>query len=217
MTKRTLFAGGASAPFAHLFGGRAGKAAKPGRAEDEKEDKDAAAAEDDDDEKKDASKAEDPDDPPEEDKVAETEDDEKDAKKAKRKAKADDDEDETCAEEDSDDDEVASAAAAGRRAERARCAKIFGSEAAGARPDVAAQLAFTTNMSSAEAIGVLNAVAAGHAAPAKASALHERMARVRQPDTGSDAPGAAEKPTGAKAAAASILAAVEKARPKKAS
>lgn len=212
MTKRTLFAGGAAAPFAHLLGGLRGpKAAKPGRAEETEEDKDAARAEDEED-KDPAAEVEDPAEPPPSDEVAEDENEDKEARRARR-GRADDEEDETCAEEDDDDDKVAAAARAGRKAERTRCARIFGCQAAGLRPDVAAQLAFETTMSSAEAIGVLNAVAAGHK-PASAAkpGLHDRMARVRQPDTGSDAP-AAERPSGPKGQAAAILAAVNKARP----
>lgn len=217
MTKRTLFAGGAAAPFAHLMGGLTGRrAGKPGRAEDENEKPDAAKAEDDEDEKKDAKKkGEEPDDPPPEDDVAKKGEDDEDEKgaKAKKKGEEEDDDSEACAEEDSDDEEVAAAAVSGRKAERARCAKIFGCPAAGVRPDVAAQLAFTTDMPSAQAIGVLNAVAAGHKPGAAAtSPLHQRMAKVVQPDTGSDAP-QAEKPAGAKGAAAAIAAAVAKVRP----
>lgn len=218
MSKRSLFQRAAASPFAHLLGSGRAKPLGARAEDDDKKDPDAKKAEDDEKKDPDAKKqGEEPDDPPKDDPVAADgdppEDDEKkDGKKGKRRAKADDeDADERCAEEDDDDDDIAAAARAGRLAERARCKKIFSSEAAGVRPDVAAQLAFTTELTSAEAIGILNAAAITGGGQASTSRLHDRMQRVRVPDLAE--PPAAEKPTGAKAAAAAIVAAVAKARP----
>lgn len=122
--------------------------AKGARAEDDKDDDGKDKAEGDDPEKKD--------------------DDEKDSK-AKKAAKAD---------EDDSDDEMRgnSAAAAARRRERARCAAIFASKAAGKNPTLAANLAFNTSMSRQEALVVLEST------PAPAAADHGRSAR--NPDLG---------------------------------
>lgn len=218
MTKRSLFQRAAAVPFAHLLGSGRSKTSAARAEEEDKKDPDAKAEDEDEKKDPDGKKGEDPKDPPEDDKVAtDGDDDDKkdpDGKKSKRRAKADDDEDEKCAEEDDDDDDIAAAARAGRLAERTRCAKIFSSQAAGVRPDVAAQLAFTTELTSAEAIGILEAAAMTGAAPAATSRLHERMSRVRVPDL-SQAPDAEKKPTGATAQAAAIAAAVAKARPSK--
>jgi hypothetical protein len=220
--KHSLLAGAAGQPlsFAHLLGGLGRKSAAR-RAEDDKpeDDKDAARAEsedEEDDKDKDAARAED-DDKDKDAARAEDEgddavdEDDKDAKRGRKaKSKAEDD-DEKCAEEDDDDDAVAEAAQAGRRAERARCRKIFSTKAAGERPDVAAQLAFTTNLSSAEAIGILTSAASGGAAPRVSRRIDDRMSRVVIPPIGSDAspaPGA-DTPKGK---AAAIVAAMNKAR-----
>ncbi|MBN3852002.1 hypothetical protein G3N59_01290 [Paraburkholderia sp. Ac-20340] len=85
-------------------------------------------------------------------------------KKGKRAAASgddddDDDDDGDRAEDDDDDEEEMrgkSAAARGRRRERARCAAIFGSKAAGRNPVLAANLAFNTNMTRKQALKVLN-------------------------------------------------------------
>jgi len=233
--KQSLMTGAATTPFAHLLGsiGLTGRKARGARAEDEtpKDEKDddakkGARSEDpeDDEDKKDARRAEESDD--EDDKKddakkggrADESDDDEDKKDGKKKSKAKaDDEDETCAEEDDDDDEVAAAARAGRKAERARCRKIFSTQAAGLRPDVAAQLAFTTNLSSAEAIGVLEAAAAGKGVEVRAtSRIHERMARVAQPAVGQDVEDGDRKPDAPSAKAAAIVASMNKAQGRKA-
>jgi hypothetical protein len=87
------------------------------------------------------------------------------------------DKDSDQADPDAEDDDVDPDAAeerdkekAARGRERARCAAIFGSKAAGSRPDVAAHLAFNTSMSAREAIGMLGAFAAGGAPVASAPA-----------------------------------------------
>lgn len=154
--------------FAHLLGikkprGDEGeddekaKKAKGKRAEDDDRDE---SAEDDAD---DADAAENDDD-------ADAEDDEEkpEGKKAKGK-RAEDDEDDADAK-----------VAKGRRMERERCAKIFGSKAAGVRPDMAASLAFGTSLSASEAIAQLNQAAAFGAPPKRGMSLDERMQGVQK-------------------------------------
>lgn len=155
--------------FAHLLGikkprGDEGeddekaKKAKGKRAEDDDREE---SAEDDAD---DADAAENDDD-------ADAEDDEEkpEGKKAKGKKAQDDDEDEADAK-----------VAKGRRMERERCAKIFGSKAAGIRPDMAASLAFGTSLSASEAIAQLNQAAAFGAPPKRGMSLDERMQGVQK-------------------------------------
>jgi len=133
--------------FAHLSG-VTGKASAKAEDDDEKK-KDPPASDDtskaegddpekEDDEKKDAKAADDTSDP-------EDDDEKKDAKKA------------SASDEDDDDEEMhgKSAAASARRREQARCAAIFASPAAARNVALAANLAFKTRMSRAEAIAVL--------------------------------------------------------------
>ncbi|RYM73253.1 hypothetical protein [Serratia liquefaciens] len=149
--------------FAHLMGFKKkasededddkekGKKAKSRRAEEERDDEEDAEEEDD---------REDMEDDDDSDPDAEEDDDKGKAKKAKsRRAEEDDDAD---AEEDDENRDVKK----GRRAERKRCAAIFGSKHAAGRPDMAAHLAFNTRMSASEAIGTLATM--GAVAPAKA-------------------------------------------------
>jgi hypothetical protein len=76
------------------------------------------------------------------------------AKKAKKARDAgDDDTDE--------EDETDASASVFRHRERARCAAIFAAPAAAKRPDMAAYLAFGTNLPRTAAINTLKAVAAG--------------------------------------------------------
>jgi hypothetical protein len=102
------------------------------------------------------------------------------SKKAKSKARAEDRE-----EEDEEDGEKAHARGvhAGMRAERERCREIFASEAASGRADVAAHLAFNTNMSAGEAIGTLEALAVSGDRGTHVS-LSQRMEGVRTPNPG---------------------------------
>lgn len=183
----------AALPFAHLLGMAAkaeddkGDDDKKQRADESDEDyaKRMEEDEEDDDKKKDA-KAEgddkgDPDDKGDEDKE----------KKAKKASKDDEPEDDK--------------KKAARKAERARCAAIFKCSAAGVRPDVAAHLAFSTDMSSAEAVSMLETVAAGGAP--KSSSLASRMLGVKTSNVGLDG-GLAAAPKGSSAdAAAQIIAA----------
>jgi len=175
--------------FAHLMGFKKkasededddkekGKKAKSRRAEEDRDDEEDAEEEDD---------REDMEDDDDSDPDAEEDDDKEKGKKAKsRRAEEDDDAD---AEEDDENRDVKK----GRRAERKRCAAIFGSKHAAGRPDMAAHLAFNTRMSASEAIGTLATM--GAVAPAKTArvSLDSRMQaeQVRLgPDGGKPAPG----------------------------
>lgn len=119
---------------------------------------------------------------------------------------AEDEDDDAAAADESDKEKAA------RASERARCAAIFGSKAAGGRPDLAAHLAFNTSMSAREAIGMLGAFAAGSAAAPAApqKSLASRMAGV--PDQNVGASGAAGPANSPQGAAAMILAAGKKRR-----
>lgn len=119
---------------------------------------------------------------------AEEQDDEKQGRKAK---KAEGDDDDPDAEDDDENKDVKK----GRRAERKRCARIFGSKAAAGRPDMAAHLAFNTRMSSSEAISTLKAMGAVQPATQRAS-LDSRMRAEQQvrisPDAQAPARGSAD-------------------------
>jgi len=174
--------------FAHLLGIKP-KGAKAeddeekarGRAEDDDREEEA----EDDDEKPQGRKAkgkraEDDDDgerAEDDDEEAEEDDDEPKSRKAKGK-RADDDGDE------------ADAKARGRAIERKRCARIFGSKAAGIRPDMAASLAFGTDLSASAAIAQLEQAAAFGApqgAQGARMSLDERMRSEQQHRVGKDA------------------------------
>ncbi len=134
---------------------------------------------------------------------AEDQDDEKQGRKAKKAKKAggdgddpdaEDDEDAEGDDEDAEDDDENKDVKKGRRAERKRCARIFGSKAAAGRPDMAAHLAFNTRMSSSEAISTLKAMGAVQPATRRAS-LDSRMRAEQQvrisPDAQAPAAGTA--------------------------
>ncbi|WP_272671727.1 MULTISPECIES: hypothetical protein [Providencia] len=184
-------------PFAHLMGNKA----KATEEDDEKTRKAKGRRVEDDDEEENAEN----DDPESED-----QDDEKEgrkAKKAKSKKAEDDDEDPDAEDdenaegddEDAEDDEDNKDVKKGRRAERKRCARIFGSKAAAARPDMAAHLAFNTNLSSSEAISTLKAMGGISAPQSNRRSLDARMREEEQVRLGQDAEVA---PTGS---AASIV------------
>ncbi|EKN4704980.1 DNA primase [Yersinia ruckeri] len=141
------------------------------------------------------------------------EDEEKNGKKAKgRRAESDDDdqdEKDPDAEDDSDDADADEGedddgddededrnVKKGRRAERKRCARIFGSKhAAAGRVDLAASLALNSGMSSAAVIRVLASTSAATPAastPRKRS-LDERMQALGHVQVGQDA---ADAPSG---------------------
>jgi hypothetical protein len=161
------------APFAHLIAGAAAKKAEP------EEDKKKASAESEEDTS-------------DEDKKDEK-DDKKDAKKAKsksKKANADDGEDD--GEDDANDEDMKRA---GAQEERARCAAIFADPAAGRRPDVAASLAFETDLSASQAIKVLRTTAQGAPeTPAPRAAIGARMQDVKNFTIGGDTPAGGEAP-----------------------
>lgn len=125
---------------------------------------------------------------------ADEQDDEKQGRKAKKAEDDDDDADAEGDEEDAEDDDENKDVKKGRRAERKRCARIFGSKAAAGRPDMAAHLAFNTRMSSSEAIGTLKAMGAVPPATQRAS-LDSRMRAEQQvrisPDAQAPAAGSA--------------------------
>lgn len=131
---------------------------------------------------------------------AEDQDDEKQGRKAKKAGgddddpDAEDDEDAEGDDEDAEDDDENKDVKKGRRAERKRCARIFGSKAATGRPDMAAHLAFNTRMSSSEAISTLKAMGAVQPATQRAS-LDSRMRAEQQvrisPDAQAPAAGTA--------------------------
>ncbi|WP_434107639.1 hypothetical protein [Paraburkholderia caffeinilytica] len=192
----------------------------------------AARAEDDEDEdqKDDDARAEDND----EDGKDDNNDNDKDSRKGRRskrgkKARAEDDDEARAEDEDDGDDEARAAdddnddgdddkkddarkAKHARLAERARCAQIFRCSAAGARPDVAAHLAFETDMRGSDAVRLLTAIASGDGARlSRGDTLRARMAGVSLPALGTDGGTAGER-DGPQAAASMILAAARRAR-----
>jgi hypothetical protein len=195
---------GSASTFAHLLG-RAPKArAEDDRDEDDKKPKDSKKAADDSDEDDDKDK--DAKSSRAEDKKDDDDDKDKDAKSSR----ADDDDEDMSAEEDDEDeddkkDKGDAKASAARRRERARCAAIFGTKAAGARPDVAAHLAFESNMGRRAACSLLKTLAAGQASVKGLSARMEGMQNV---GPGQDR---ASAPTGRQALNASWDAAAKRA------
>ncbi|PHM60630.1 hypothetical protein Xsto_03829 [Xenorhabdus stockiae] len=167
--------------FAHLLGAKARATdehdeeekackAKSRRAEEDERDENA----EDEDEKENADEQED-------------ENKGKKGKKAK-KAKSEDDDDDPDA-DDNDDDPDADEnedVKKGRRAERKRCATIFGSKYAASRPDMAAHLAFNTRMSASEAINTLKAMGVTQPAATRVT-LDSRMQTEQQVRLGPDA------------------------------
>ena len=174
--------------FAHLIG-----LGKKARASEEDEDKKVRKAKgrkaEEDERDEDAEDDEDRED-------AEEQDDEKQGRKAKKAKKAEGDDDDPDAEDDEDaegddeDDDENKDVKKGRRAERKRCARIFGSKAAAGRPDMAAHLAFNTRMSSSEAISTLKAMGAVQPATQRPS-LDSRMRTEQQVPISPDAQGPA--------------------------
>ncbi|WP_182074240.1 MULTISPECIES: hypothetical protein [unclassified Serratia (in: enterobacteria)] len=145
------------------------KKAKSRRAEEERDDEE--DAEDDDD-------REDMEDDDREPGAEDDDDDKEKGKKAKSRRAEEDDED---AEEDENRD-----VKKGRRAERKRCAAIFGSKHAAGRPDMAAHLAFNTRMSAREAIDTLATMGAVAPQPQGRKSLDARMRESEQARLGPD-------------------------------
>lgn len=165
--------------FAHLIG----RKAKATEDEDEKTRKAKGRRAEDDDEETE-----------QEDTESEDQDDEKEERKGKKAKSKKADEDEPDAEEDEEEAEEEDEDAEedddnkdvkkGRRAERTRCARIFGSKYAAGRPDMAAHFAFNTKMSSSEVISTLKAMGATQPVSSRVT-LDSRM-RAEQVRVGQD-------------------------------
>ena len=92
--------------------------------------------------------------------------------------------------------------AAGTAAERERISTILQSEAAAGRQDMAAHLAFSTDMAADAAVALLGKAPAMTSAAPGTGALAAAMAAVEQPNVGADAAAAvadSEANTGSKA------------------
>ena len=216
----TLSKMAAALPFAHLLG----MAPRAAKADDDSDDDSAQHADESDEDY--AKRMEDEDDEDFDKKGAKAADDEdgdgdddnKESKsKAKSKAAADEGDDDVDKEDDTDkkgkkakkaeepEDDKQKAA---RASERARCAAIFKCDAAGVRPDVAAHLAFETDMSASAAVSMLKTVAAG--GTAKPAGLASRMSSVKAYNVGADS--AAAPAAGSSGDAAARIIAAGKAR-----
>lgn len=182
---------GKVASFAHLLGISAKKAEEDEdkKREDETDEEYAKRMEEEKDEK---------------DKAEDGDDDAKKAEEEKDKEEDDSDSAEKVKKAEEDDDEKEKAA---RKSERARCRAIFSSEAAGSRPDVAAHLAFDTDMDASAAIKLLEVTAIGGAVR---PGLAQRMASVALPRIGDDA--ALPSTNSAEGKASQIIAAGKKRR-----
>lgn len=124
----------------------------------------------------------------EDSKKAETEDE----KEKAEDDKPDEGDDKKCEDDDKDEEmKGASAVARGRLREQARCASIFASQAAARNPVLAANLAFKTRMSRAEALSLLEATPG-------AAALGNAARSARNPNVST---GGSAQPTSAQASA----------------
>lgn len=103
-----------------------------------------------------------------------------------------DGEDENEDEQEEENGKARKAAAKARRAERARCATIFASPSAAHHVELAAKLAFTTDLSASAARAILETAPV----PTKGkSGLGDRMAETKQPNLGPAGPREANKET----------------------
>jgi hypothetical protein len=165
--------------FAHLVSLGRGKTAKA-EGDDKPKDDDpkagGASAEGDDDDDPERKKRDDESDDDYASRMKKMDDDEAAAAGGSSSAAADDDDDDK-------DEEMRgnSAVAQGRRREQARCAAIFGSQEAARNPVLAANLAFKSRMSRAEALAILSSTPAAAGSPNS-----DRQAR--NPRVGADAP-----------------------------
>ncbi|AJJ73221.1 hypothetical protein [Yersinia pseudotuberculosis] len=152
--------------FAHLFGRGAKASDEPDDEKDEEKDEEARKA-----------------------KKAEEEEEARKAKKAEENNEDPDasDDGDDGEDNDGDDSDESSDAKKGRRAERNRCARIFGSKHATGRGDLAVSLALNSGMSSAAVIRVLASTTA--TAPASASAPRKRSLDERMQALGNTQPG----------------------------
>ena len=204
------------APFAHLFGRAKPRSAKSEDVTDDDKEKGGKRSEDggdttDPEENEDEKKRkldEEKDEHTGEDGLSETdEEDETNAAGGKGKSKAKGkSEAENMDEEDDDKSKAA------RKRERARCEAIFLSDFAAGQPHVAAQLAFRTDMTAEQAIGVLQATSHNLASPEsdrgtqrQAGGLRQRMGTAPNPEVGPEA--GAPPPSGPAAFAAQVIAA----------
>ena len=184
MAKNGLMA--TTSTFAHLLG-LSGASAGKGKAEETDDERVKREEQEREDAKKAGkdggkTKAEDkPDDQGED----ESDEDYKERKKREQE-EAEDDEDE--------EDEKDAKKKAVRMRERARCAAIFASPAAGVRPDLAAHFAFATNLNRRDAVATLDVAAQGGAAPVRKGGLGDRMSRQANPDLGRDPAGGGRDP-----------------------
>ncbi|WP_392563210.1 hypothetical protein RHO12_12710 (plasmid) [Orbus sturtevantii] len=159
--------------FGHLLGGNAKKATSA--SEDEEDKTNPKNTDDGDDKNKGKSNS----------KKANTEDDDGDddgdgdsGKGKVKKANTEDGDD------DNDDGGEEDKKEQGKKAERQRCAKIFSSPHAAGRADMAAHLAFNTNLSAKEAVGILASMPAS--STSSRQSLDERMAQVGNYVVGAD-------------------------------
>jgi cobalamin biosynthesis protein CobT len=183
---------GKVASFAHLLGISAKKAEEDEdkKRDDETDEDYAKRMEDKKDKEEKAKKAEEDDDA-----ARKAEEEEKQQEEDATKAKK--------AEEDEDDKEKAA-----RKSERARCRTIFSAASAGSRPDMAAHLAFDTDMDAKDAVALLDVATAGATGR---PGLGARMSNVSLPKVGADA-GAIANSSSAQGTAAQIIAAGKKRR-----
>ena len=207
--------------FAHLLGNTS--AAKGKKIEDDEEDEtmnhEDVPAED----KEDGKKAEKE---KEEEKASREEEKEKEEEKASKKKASkkkgvkdegeeerEEEEEEVEAEEEEEEtDEEKRAYKRGKKAERARCAAIFGSQHASGRADLAASLAFNTGLSASAAIKVLaSSSISPSVAPARKS-LASRMDAAPNYAVGTETSASSGKMNAADANALRVINAGRKAR-----
>lgn len=169
--------------FAHLFGrgakaseeteddNKESKKAKGRQAEDDEKDPDAEENDDD--------QNDNPDDQDNKDPDAEDDSDDADADEG--------------SDDDGDDDKEDRNVKKGRRAERNRCARIFGSKHATGRGELAVSLALNSGMSSAAVIRVLaSTTATAPASTSRKRSLDERMQALGNVQPGQDAAAASK-------------------------
>lgn len=216
MSKLSRFV--STTPFAHLLG----LAPKGAAAEEQDEERKQKDGESDDDY---AKRMQDLDDEEEAARKAEEEKKKEDARRAeeekkkeeaRRAKKADDDADDADMEDDADDEEEGSRAgraAAARLREKNRCARILATGIQLGRVNQACAFAFDTGLSSKQAIGALNA-ASLDAAGTRGTGLGSRMSALKVPNPGAGTTAAGPDADPAKAAAARIIAAGERAHGK---
>lgn len=109
-------------------------------------------------------------------------DSEEEAEEDSEEENAETDENEEEAEGEEDKEEQAKAVNAARAGERARCAAIFAAPEAAGKVQVAAELAFNTDLSAKEAIAIMKAMPAG----SNAGRLAKAMESVTNPSLGAD-------------------------------